>query len=118
MPMYSKTSLGADQLSVPSLSPRGRRILWAGIAAVIALCLAAGAWIAAGTDDYASSANGCVSFNIPNTMGGALIHHCGNDARAFCAAAYTHSDRLSLLGRPECARAGLTRAALTSRPAG
>lgn len=108
--MYSKTSLGTDQLSVPSLSPRGKRILWVALGVVLAACLAVGVWSAVSTDKYGSSANGCVNFSVAGSTGGSLVHYCGNDAREFCRSAYTHSDRLSLLGRPQCAQAGLTQA--------
>jgi hypothetical protein len=106
-PMYSKTSLGADQLSVPALSARGKRILWLAIGVVLAAGLALGVWAAVGGDRYGSSANGCVNFTIANSTGGSLIHYCGTGAKSFCRSAYTHSDEISMLGRPQCALAGL-----------
>jgi hypothetical protein len=105
--MYSKTSLGADQLSVPTLSPRGKRILWLAIGVVLAAGLAVGVWSAVGGDRYGTSANGCVNFYIAGSTGGSLIHYCGSDAKSFCRSAYTHSDKISMLGRPQCAAAGL-----------
>lgn len=106
--MYSKTSLGAEQLAGPSLSPRGKKILIVVSLAVVAICLALGAWSAVGHDRYGSSANGCVNFTIAGSTGGSLIHHCGADAKAFCRSAYAHSDSVSVLARPQCEAAGLT----------
>jgi hypothetical protein len=112
--MYSKTSLGADQLGVPALSARGKRILWLALGVVLAAGLALGVWSAVGTDKYGTSAHGCVSFDIANSTGGSLIHYCGTDAKSFCRSAYTHSDKISMLGRPQCALAGLTAARVTA----
>jgi len=109
--MYSKTRLGADQLSGgPRLSRRGKQILFSVLGVVLAAAIALGVWSAVGSDQYGSSANGCVNFSIPNTMGGAPIHYCGAQAVTYCRAAYAASDRLSLLARPQCEQAGLTRA--------
>ena len=109
--MYSKTRLGADQLSGgPRLSRRGKVIVFSLLGVVAAAAIALGIWSAVGSDQYGKSANGCVNFTIPNTMGGALIHYCGSQAAAYCRAAYASSDKLSLLGRPQCEQAGLTKA--------
>jgi hypothetical protein len=109
--VYSKTRLGADQLSGgPRLSRRGKIIVFSLVGAVLAAAISLGIWSAVGSDQYGRSANGCVNFNIPNTMGGALIHYCGSQAVDYCRSAYTSSDKLSLLGRPQCEQAGLTRA--------
>jgi len=109
--VYSKTRLGADQLSGgPRLSRRGKLILFSLLGVVLAAAVSLGIWSAVGSDKYGSSANGCVNFTIPNTMGGALIHYCGSQAVSYCRTAYASSDKLSLLGRPQCELAGLTRA--------
>jgi len=109
--VYSKTRLGADQLSGgPRLSRRGKIIVFSLVGLVLAAAISLGIWSAVGSDQYGKSANGCVNFNIPNTMGGALIHYCGSQAVDYCRSAYTSSDKLSLLGRPQCEQAGLTRA--------
>ncbi len=108
---YSKTGLGADQLSGgPRLSRRGKLIVFPVLGVVLAAAISLGIWSAVGSDRYGSSANGCVNFTIPNTMGGALIHYCGSQAEAYCRAAYASPDKLSLLARPQCEQAGLTRA--------
>src|ERR1700722_15239104 len=99
--VYSKTRLGADQLSGgPRLSRRGKMIVFSLLGVVLAAAISLGIW----------SAVGCVNFNIPNTMGGALIHYCGSQAVDYCRSAYASSDKLSLLGRAQCEQAGLTRA--------
>ena len=109
--VYSKTKLGADQLSGgPRLSRRGKIIVFSLLGVVLAAAVSLGIWSAVGSDQYGKSANGCVNFNIPNTMGGALIHYCGSQAEAYCRSAYASSDKLSLLARPQCEQAGLTRA--------
>jgi predicted metal-binding membrane protein len=109
--VYSKTRLGADQLDGgPRLSRRGKLIVFSVLGVVLAAAVSLGIWSAVGSDQYSKSANGCVNFNIPNTMGGALIHYCGSQAVVYCRSAYASSDKLSLLGRPQCELAGLTRA--------
>ena len=109
--VYSKTRLGTDQLSGgPRLSRRGKMIVFSLLGVVLAAAVSLGIWSAVGSDQYGSSANGCVNFNISNTMGGALIHYCGSQAVDYCRSAYASSDKLSLLGRPQCEQAGLTRA--------
>jgi len=111
--MYSKTSLGADQLAGPSLSPRGKKILFSVGGIIVAAGVALGVWSAVGHDVYGPSANGCVNFTIASSTGGAVEHFCGADAKSFCRSAYTHDDKISLLGRPQCAAAGLTAAKLS-----
>lgn len=106
--MYSKTSLGAQQLAGSPLSPRGKKILIAVSAALAALCVALGAWSAVGRDRYGSSANGCVNVTVAGSTGGSLIHYCGANAKSFCRSAYAHDDAISLRSRPQCEAAGLT----------
>ena len=109
--MYSKTNLGADQLSGGvKLSRRGKRILFTVIGVVVAALIGVGVWSAVGTDKYGPSANGCVNLTIANSTGGATLHYCGSEAKSFCRSAFASSDRLSLLARPQCVLAGLTEA--------
>jgi hypothetical protein len=112
--MYSKTSLGADQLDGPALSPRGKKILiWAG-GAVLAAGIGVGVWAGVSADSWGASGNGCVNVTTPSTMGGQTFHYCGTDAKTFCRSAYAHSDEVSLAGRRQCALAGLTEAKVAS----
>lgn len=105
--MYSKTSLGADQLTGPALTPRGKRILIVIGVVVVAVSTAFGIWSAVAPDSYGRSANGCVNVTVAGATGGATLHYCGDQAKAFCRSAYAHTDRISLLGRPQCGLAGL-----------
>jgi hypothetical protein len=61
-------------------------------------------------DQFGNSANGCVNVNVAGSTGGELIHKCGDDARAFCKAAYAADNRAAQLTRPQCQAAGWTRA--------
>lgn len=113
--MYSKTRLGADQLSGgPKLSRRRKWILFSIGGVVLAAAIALGVWSAVGSDSYGPSANGCVNIPIANSTGGATLHYCGERAKSFCRTAYVSSDRISLLGRPQCVLAGLTQAKVSA----
>jgi hypothetical protein len=113
--MYSKTSLGSDQLGGgPRLSRRGKLTLFCVLGVVIAVAVALGVWSAVGSDPYTTSANGCVSLTIPSSTGGATLHYCGAEARSFCKSAFVSSDRISLLARPQCVLAGLTEAKVSA----
>ena len=113
--MYSKTSLGADQISGgPRLTRRGKWILFSVCGVVLAAAVALGVWSAVGTDRYGPSANGCVNVTIAGATGGATLHYCGSQARAFCKKAYASADRISLLARPQCVLAGLTKAKVSA----
>jgi hypothetical protein len=99
---YSKTNPGGA-----ALTPRARRgLLIVGVLVVLALG-GLGLWSALASDADSASGQGCVSMNVPSSTGGALIHYCGNQAKAFCHDAYIHTDRISLLARPHCRQAGL-----------
>jgi hypothetical protein len=109
--MYSKTRLGSDQIDgALSLTPRGKRIVYLIVAVLVAAGVAIGVWSAVSHDNYATSANGCVSVTVPSTTGGGTIHYCGSQAVTFCRAAFSGSDELSLAARPQCDLAGLTKA--------
>jgi hypothetical protein len=109
--MYSKTRLGSDQTEgTLSLSPRGKRIVYLIVAAVVAAGVAIGVWSAVSHDTYATSANGCVSVTVPSSTGGGTIHYCGAQAVTFCRGAFANSDAVSLAARPQCVLAGLTKA--------
>jgi hypothetical protein len=113
--MYSKTRLGADQISGgPRLSKRGKWILFSVCGVVLAVVAALGVWSAVGTDRYGPSANGCVNVTIAGATGGATLHYCGAQARSFCKSAYASADRISLLARPQCVLAGLTKAKVSA----
>lgn len=107
--MYSKTSLGADQLDGPALTPRGKRVLLSGLALLVIAGAAFGLWGAFGPDRYGPSARGCVNVTIAGSTGGSVLHYCGPVAKSFCRTSYARADRISRLARPQCAQAGLDR---------
>jgi hypothetical protein len=116
---YSKTSLGGDQVEgALSLSPRGKRIVYLVVGLVVAAGVAVAIWSGVSHDKYGSSANGCVNVTVASTTGGGTLSYCGAKAKSFCASAFANSDRVSLLARPQCDLAGLTRAKVTATTAG
>src|ERR1700722_19970571 len=101
--MYSKTRLAADQIEGQrSLTPRGKRIVYSIVGAVLAIGLAVGIWSAVTRDAAETSANGCVSVNVASTTGGVLLHYCGQQAVTFCRTAFTTTDAVALAARPQC----------------
>jgi hypothetical protein len=113
--MYSKTRLGTDQIEgALSLTPRAKRIAYLIAALVVAAGAAVGVWSAVSHDDYATSANGCVSLTVASSTGAGSLRYCGAQARAFCRASFAKSDPVSLAARPQCDLAGLTKAKITA----
>ncbi len=83
-----------------------RRI--AAVLVAIALILAAVAiWATIRPGAYGASRDGCITVNLPSSMGGSLMHQCGSAAKATCQRAYTGTDAISRLTRPQCRLAGL-----------
>jgi hypothetical protein len=110
-PNYSKTRLASDQAAgAIALSARGKRIVYLIVALVLAAGVGVGVWSAVASDRYATSANGCVNVLVAGATGGATLHYCGAQAKAFCKSAFENSDKVSLLARPQCDDAGLTAA--------
>jgi hypothetical protein len=100
--MYAKTNPRAGRLT-----PRQKRIF--AITAVLVVVLFGGlaAWGVAAHDSYGPSGHGCVNVTVPNSTGGATLHHCGGRARAFCRQAFRSQDEVSRRARPQCVLAGL-----------
>ena len=110
---YSKTRLGGDQIEgARKLTPRGKRIVYLVVALVVAACAAIGIWSAVAGDPLATSANGCVSVNIPSSTGGQIGHFCGAQAKALCRQAFASADATAVLEQRQCDLAGLTKAVL------
>jgi len=87
-----------------------RRLAWiGGIAA--AVVIAGVIWAALSPGSYGGSRAGCVTVTVPSSTGGGLLHACGSDAKAMCRHAFARTDKISLLARPQCRRAGLAAAA-------
>jgi hypothetical protein len=112
---YSKTRLGGDQAEgARKLTPRGKRIVYLVVGLVVAACAAIGIWSAVSSDPLATSANGCVSVNIPSATGGQIGHFCGSQAEALCRQAFARSDATSVAEQKQCNLAGLTKAKLAA----
>lgn len=69
---------------------------------------AVSAWAATGPGAYDRSSNGCITVNVPSSMGGSVTHECGVAAQSMCATAFTHTDKVSLLTRDQCRLAGIS----------
>jgi len=74
---------------------------------LIGMVAGLGAWAALSNGSYGRSADGCVTVVEPSSMGGAVLHACGSDARAMCRQAFTQHSKLDLLTRPQCRLAGI-----------
>src|SRR5579863_724940 len=112
--MYSKTRLGGDQAEGERrLTPRGKRIVYLVLGLVVAACAAVGIWSAVTSDPLATSANGCVSVNIPSATGGQIGHFCGTQAKTLCRQAFASADATAVAEQKQCVLAGLTKAKLT-----
>jgi hypothetical protein len=113
--MYSKTRLGGDQAEGERrLTPRGKRIVYLVLGLVVAACAAVGIWSAVSSDPLATSANGCVSVNIPSATGGQIGHFCGTQAKVLCREAFAAADPTALSEQKQCDLAGLTKAKLAA----
>lgn len=77
------------------------------LAGVVLVLGAFGIWAAVQPGSYGGSARGCVTVTVPSSTGGGLLHECGARARGLCRHAYAHHDKLAMLTRPQCRRAGL-----------
>ncbi|HEY2508398.1 MAG TPA: hypothetical protein VGI58_17915 [Streptosporangiaceae bacterium] len=97
---------------------RDKRLIIAIGAGILAVVVAVGIWVAVRPGSYDSSRNGCITVNIPNTMGGSVQHACGTTARTMCDSAFAATDRVSLLTRPQCRLAGLGPSQTTSQSGG
>jgi hypothetical protein len=86
---------------------RDKRRLAAAIAAVGLILAAVAIWVTVRPGAYDGSRDGCITVNLPSSMGGSLVHQCGSAARATCQRAYTGTDEVSRLTRPQCRLAGI-----------
>lgn len=105
-PVYSKSNPAGSG----AMPPRQKRLLLILCAVIGAALVGGGIWGGLSSDSAQTSANGCISLNLPGSIGGQLLHECGSQAKATCRDAYAHSDQVSLAERPACEQAGLTRA--------
>ena len=78
------------------------------LGAVLLVVLAGiGAWSLSDPGSHGRSRNGCINVTMPSSTGGGQIHACGGKARALCRDAFAHDDRLAMLTRVQCRKAGL-----------
>jgi hypothetical protein len=86
---------------------RDKRRIAAVLAAIGLLIAAVAIWAAVRPGAYDGSRNGCITVNLPSSMGGSLMHQCGGAARTTCQRAYAAADEISRLTRPQCRLAGI-----------
>jgi hypothetical protein len=89
------------------LSRRAKRMLALAGGVLLVAAVAAIVWAAFDPGGSGTSANGCIALTIPGSTGGSYLHQCGAAAKATCRNAYAHTDRVSLLIRPQCRLAGI-----------
>ena len=77
------------------------------IAAILLVIAAVAVWAAVRPGAYGSSRNGCITVTIPSSTGGGLLHQCGQPAKSTCQRAFTGSDKIAFLTRPQCRLAGI-----------
>jgi hypothetical protein len=96
--------------SIPAAQPVTRRdrraMLLAGVVLLVVFA-GVGIWAAVRPGAYGASQNGCITVNLPSSTGGALLHGCGQKARAMCRSAYAGTGTAARLTRAQCAQAGL-----------
>jgi hypothetical protein len=112
--MYRKT----QQPPAEPLTRRDKRGITIVGALVLVVFVALGVWAAVRPGGYGQSRDGCVTVTEPSSTGGGLLHACGASARGMCRAAFTNSDKVSLLTRPQCRLAGLGPASVTAPSGG
>jgi hypothetical protein len=76
-------------------------------AVIVAAGIGGGIYGAVSSDSLQNSSNGCISLNIPGSIGGQMLHECGSQAKTTCHFAYAHSDSVSLAERTACGQASL-----------
>lgn len=87
---------------------RRQKQLMALVGALIVVALGAvSIWAATGPGSYDRSSNGCITVNVPSSMGGSVAHECGASAQSMCDTAFTRTDKVSLLTRDQCRLAGI-----------
>jgi hypothetical protein len=100
----------ARQPAAEHVTSRDKRKIAAAVAAIGLVLAAIAVWAAVRPGAYGSSKDGCITVTMASSTGGALIHQCGASARALCKRAYAATGKESMLIRPQCRLAGITRA--------
>ena len=96
--------------SIPEAQPatrRDRRVL--AIVGVLLVAVFAGVaiWAAVRPGSYGASRDGCITVNLPSSMGGSLVHGCGHRAKTMCRSAYAGHGTAARLTRQQCRLAGI-----------
>jgi F0F1-type ATP synthase assembly protein I len=86
------------------LTGRQRRLLIVAGVIVLLIGIATAVWTV--RQSAADRSAGCVSVNVPSTLGGAYFHYCGTQAQQWCAAEYTAHDTLAVRAHGACDAAG------------
>jgi hypothetical protein len=97
----------ATQPRAEQATPRDKRRIALAVVALLAVIAAVAIWAAVKPGAYGASRNGCITVTLPSSTGGALIHQCGQAAKATCKHAFAADDKISQLTRPQCRLAGL-----------
>jgi hypothetical protein len=97
----------ATQPRAEQATPRDKRRIALVAVALLAVVAAIAIWAAVKPGAYGASSHGCITVNLPSSMGGSLIHQCGAAAKATCKHAFVADDKASELTRPQCRLAGL-----------
>jgi hypothetical protein len=96
--------------SIPQAEPvtrRDKRAIITVAAAIVAVLIGVGIYAAVRPGSYGASRDGCITVNLPSTMGGSLVHECGPKAASLCADAYAGHGLAPRLFRPQCRLAGI-----------
>jgi hypothetical protein len=97
--------------SIPQAEPvthGDRRKIVVVVAVIVAILAGVAIFAAVRPGAYDASRNGCITVNLPSSMGGSLVHECGAEARSLCADAYAGTGIAPQLYRPQCRLAGIT----------
>ncbi len=98
---------GRSQRVAGPLTRRHKQMM-AAVGGLVAAGLAGvGIWSATSPGSYDRSRDGCITVNVPSSMGGSIMHDCGTRAQAICQAAFARHDTVSRLIQPQCRLAGL-----------
>ena len=107
MTPYTQVMPFASMPPAEQVTRRDKRKIAAVVAAILLVLAAVAVWASVRPGSYGSSKDGCITVTIPSSTGGGLLHQCGQAARTTCQRAFTGTDRISVLTRPQCRLAGI-----------
>jgi hypothetical protein len=97
---------------------RDKRKIAAVVVAILLVLAAVAVWATVRPGSYGSSKDGCITVTVPSSTGGGLLHQCGQAAKTTCQRAFTGTDKISILTRPQCRLAGIVTDLQSSTGAG